>query len=233
MSVVSLYVCICVVWSDAAPRRQFCSMPLGMISALTSFTCFRDFLIMGWGFSSSSENALVRGSKSRPDDAIENAANQRNGFNDNWPWSHYVPIVPSSIIINWYNTLFPINKYYLFYLDVLAVLTWYIFLFVMSNGFSYCDLHNTHWSRLAIVAGWWCQGSCSRRARASARAWWRAPAGRAPGPRQRRTPSCQDAPRPNPLRACHSRTGTRLSPRTETCVSNVTRRALPVTQRQT
>lgn len=50
-------------------------MPLGMISALTSFTCFRDFLIMGCGLSSSSENARVRGSKSRPDDAIENAGN--------------------------------------------------------------------------------------------------------------------------------------------------------------
>lgn len=56
----------------AAPKAVR-SMPLGMISALTSFTCFRDFLIMGCGFSSSSEKARVRGSKSRPDDAIENA----------------------------------------------------------------------------------------------------------------------------------------------------------------
>lgn len=48
-------------------------MPLGMISALTSFTCFRDFLIIGCGLSSSSEKARVRGSKSRPEDAIEKA----------------------------------------------------------------------------------------------------------------------------------------------------------------
>lgn len=34
--------------------------------------CFLDFLIIGCGLSSSSENALVRGSKSRDDD-IENA----------------------------------------------------------------------------------------------------------------------------------------------------------------
>lgn len=43
--------------------------------------CFLDFLIIGWGFNSSSENARVRGSKSRPDDANENAGNRiSNGF---------------------------------------------------------------------------------------------------------------------------------------------------------
>lgn len=39
-------------------------------------TCFRDFLIIGCGLSSSSENARVLGSKSRPDDAIDNAIRQ-------------------------------------------------------------------------------------------------------------------------------------------------------------
>lgn len=70
------------VWSVRASARVIVRVPpppsrlghaIGIISALTSFTCFRDFLIIGCGFSSSSENARVRGSKSRPDDAIENA----------------------------------------------------------------------------------------------------------------------------------------------------------------
>lgn len=40
-------------------------------------TCFRDFLIIGWGLSSSSEKARVRGSKSRPDEAIESATRDK------------------------------------------------------------------------------------------------------------------------------------------------------------
>lgn len=42
-----------------------------------NLTCFRDFLIIGWGLSSSSEKARVRGSKSRPDDAIESATRDK------------------------------------------------------------------------------------------------------------------------------------------------------------
>jgi hypothetical protein len=41
-----------------------------------SNTCFLDFLIIGCGFSSSSEKARVRGSNSRPDDASDNAKTQ-------------------------------------------------------------------------------------------------------------------------------------------------------------
>lgn len=46
------------------------------LSSLSSSgtNCFLDFLIIGCGFSSSSEKARVRGSKSRPDEANENAA---------------------------------------------------------------------------------------------------------------------------------------------------------------
>lgn len=40
-------------------------------------TCFRDFLIIGCGLSSSSEKARVRGSKSRPDEAIESATRDK------------------------------------------------------------------------------------------------------------------------------------------------------------
>jgi hypothetical protein len=45
-----------------------------------SNTCFLDFLIIGCGFSSSSEKARVRGSNSRPDDASDNAKTQTTQF---------------------------------------------------------------------------------------------------------------------------------------------------------
>lgn len=48
-----------------------------LLNRETGLTCFRDFLIIGWGFSSSSEKARVRGSKSRPDEAIESATRDK------------------------------------------------------------------------------------------------------------------------------------------------------------
>ena len=50
---------------------------LGAGEAVGGLTCFRDFLIIGWGLSSSSEKARVRGSKSRPDEAIESATRDK------------------------------------------------------------------------------------------------------------------------------------------------------------
>uniref|UniRef100_A0A8W7PZ62 Uncharacterized protein n=1 Tax=Anopheles coluzzii TaxID=1518534 RepID=A0A8W7PZ62_ANOCL len=60
-------------------RAQYLS---SFISSGTN--CLRDFLIIGCGFSSSSEKARVRGSKSRVDD-IENAWGAENPFHSRGP----------------------------------------------------------------------------------------------------------------------------------------------------